>query len=386
MRSALLGLVVLLPGSPQDAAMLLKRDGWKAVRELVRGGGRGLEEASRSADPDVAFYARAARAEWELHAGEDLRIAPPTRAFEGPAVDAAAELFRSAGLSFEPGGLPARRVSLPDGLSVAEAVERLSRDLDVEFLPRPEGAWTAEPGFRKLPRFASGRVLAAVTECRAWSGRELGRGTTRSLAFSGELRLLGRLSRPVLYGDLRILEAVDDRGADLRVEGGAGGFHPTEEHGACLAGVEGSLKPLSPGASRVARLRLAGDLALAGRREDISFPLGAETLNVKKGAGDVTAVLRRTFWEDAEYRVEIEVRARSLVRRFREEDLRLLDPDGKPWTLGGKSGSSGNDAVAWDVRFRNPGALGAPTRLVCSVVAEASIRTVYFEIPGLEPP
>jgi hypothetical protein len=391
MRGELVCLALALaaaPQEPEDAGPLLKRDGWKAVRAFVLRGeaARGaLDEAAASKDPDVAFFAAAARSELDFLAREKLRAAAAP-AFDGPALEAAEAVFAAAGLDFEGAGLPVRKVSLPAGLSPAEAVERLGRETDVEFVPRSEGAWSAEGKHRKIPRFASGRTLAALTQARRWSSRELGRGEARSLSFAGEFRYLARLSRPILFADLRVLEAVDDRGADLRGNPKEAGFHLGEDPDDLWAVFDLSLRPLSPGASRIARLRFAADLALAGERADLSFPLGAGGLPQKRTAGDLTASLKRAFREEEVYRLELEVRGRALHRRLTEDGVRLLDKDGKAWAPAGRTGSTGQDEVDWEFAFRNPNEAGEPVRLVCSVIGDSIPATLHFEIPGFEVP
>lgn len=390
MKTAILCLAVLLPGSPQereDVEALLKRDGWKAVRDLVHRGEElrpALGEASKSKDPDISFFGSAARAELEFYARKDLPVAPPTRAFEGPASEAAVSLFKSAGLVLEAGGLPDRRIALPAGLTVAEAVERLARELDAEFVSKPEGHWIAEGKYRKGPRFASGRSLAALASCARYSGRELGRGVDRSIGLEGEVRLVGRIPRAVLFGDLRVLEARDDRGADLRDDRDRPDLGVSEDQS---AGFHLSLRALSPGATRIRRLRMKADLAVAGRRGEIAFPLGAENRGVTKTAGGLTAVLDRTFWEGGEYRVVISIRGRGLRGRMGKDDVRLLDAAGKAWTrTGSPTGGTGDEDVSWTVAFGNPGDAGEPARLVCSIIVETFVHSVYFEFPEFELP
>ncbi len=387
MKAALLCLAMVLPGplpDSRDVEALLKRGGWKAVRELVQRGeaGAALAAAARSADPDVAFFAQAARAELGFYARKDLVPAPLTRAFEGPASEAAAALFKDAGLVFEAGRLPVRKVSVPAGLTVAEAVDRLARDLDTEFVCSPEGSWVAEGTYSKGPRFASGRALASLSSAARFSARELGRGVRHSIGLEGEVRLVGRLPRAILFGDLRVLEARDDRGGDLRDRDRAEAYVADDQS----AGFHLSLRGLSPGATRVGRLRLAADLAVADRRGEIAFPLGAENVNVEKSASGVTAVLERTGWEDGQYRVEIGIRGRALHRRFGREDVRLLDAEGKPWVQERLSGGTGGEEVNWELYFRNPGEAGAPARLVCSMILETSLHSVYFEFPEFDLP
>ncbi len=390
MRASILLLAAGLGAAPQeseDVPALLRREGWKAVRDLVARGETArpaLEAAAASDDADVAFLAAAARAELELYARGDLRPAPPSVAFEGPAAEAAAEIFRRAGLAFEPGELPVRRVAVPAGLGVAEAVDRLARDLDTEFVAAPEGGWTAEGKCRRGPRFASGRVLASLASVTRYSGRELGRGVDRSIALQGEIRLVGRLARPVLFGDLRVLEVRDDFGADLREDGELPELGVSEYP---AAGFNVSLRPLSAGASRIRRLRLRLDLALAGRRGEIVFPLGPENRDVKKAAEDLTAVLDRTSWEGAEYRVVISVRGRGLRRRMGEDDVRVLDAAGKAWTReGSPTGGTGDEEVSWTMVFRNPGDAGEPARLVCLAVVETVVHSLLLEFPEFEVP
>src|SRR6185436_15246154 len=165
MKPAFLWILLLLP--QDDVAARLRKEGWRAVHELLDQGEdarAALQKAAADRDPDVAFYAGAALGELDCRRGGEFAAVPRTRGASGSSGVVVAGLFKAAGLPSILDDLPEKPLALPDGLSFAEAIREVSSGLNVEFVQAENGAWKVIGPPVKAPRFASGRVRTVVTE------------------------------------------------------------------------------------------------------------------------------------------------------------------------------------------------------------------------------
>src|SRR6185436_3496429 len=134
MKLAILVALLLLP--QDDVSARLKKDGWRAVADLVDKGEdarAALEKAAADRDPDVTFFARAALGELDCRRGGGFASVPRTRSASGNAGDVLAALFKAAGVDSILDDVPKKTLTLPDDLTFAEAIEEASRALNAEF-------------------------------------------------------------------------------------------------------------------------------------------------------------------------------------------------------------------------------------------------------------
>ena len=377
----------------QDVGARLKRDGWRAVRETVARGesARGVLQAAVSdGDPETAFYGRAALAELDAISSGVCPAVPLTRSRKGPAGEIAASLFRSAGLKSQLSSLPRRDVTLAAGLSFAEALDRLSRELDVEFQPEAAGAWRSRNGFQPVPRFARGRVLARLESVMRFTNVPMGRKRSGSLRYEGKLLALGRFADPPLFTEMRVLEARDGSGLDLRTRDEyEAGISTPDESVELSGGFAFSVKPPRDGSDRVALVRLAADFLFPSRRGEITVDLASPERPVTKKAGGLEVTVVKTYWEKDElrgkdgFRVLIRLRGKGIGMCMDNAELRLLDRMGRAWVNNGANGGGGGNAFEYDFTFSDPGGIGDPERLVWPAILDLRVHSVYFEFLDL---
>jgi hypothetical protein len=105
-----------------------------------------------------AFLAEAAWAELK----DPARVVRTKNIRDASARDALESRFNEAGRTFAGGGFVDRPVTLPDGLPLREALERVSGDPDVEFHFSSHGVWKTAAGYLRAPPFAFRRFRARL--------------------------------------------------------------------------------------------------------------------------------------------------------------------------------------------------------------------------------
>jgi len=390
MKLAWLWLLILLP--QEDAAARLKRDGWRGVQSFLDQGevSRAALEKAAAGDGDVAFLAAAALGELDCRKAGEFAPVPRTRGLRGDAATVVAGLFKAAGLEVSLEGLPEKSLSIPDDLTFAEALDAASRELNVEFVQAENGSWKAEGPLGKGARFASGRVRACVVEIN--QGTTWSPGLAPRCIFWIKARLdgFGRFRQMPMFGDLRVVEALDEFGRDLRPKRGWNEDYlerETPKSKDRRATFTLSLHAPDLKSTTLARLRLAVDFAFRKKDDVITFDKLDGARNVTKKVGDVEATLLRSGRDDDVYRVEVQLRAPGIEARIAKDDedrggdliAHLLDAAGKGWEEGG--GSSGSSSREYDFKrdYRNPGNVGPPATFSVSLITEVETRSVFLE-------
>jgi len=391
------GLLLLAQDGLPDR---LKREEWRAVRSRVEAGEgsrAALEEAARGGDPDAAFYAQAALAELDRLRSGEFAAVPRTRRTEVPAARALADLFKSGGLDFSPAGLPERSLNFPEGLSFGEALEAASRDLGMEFEPGEEGTWKAAGPFLDVPRFASGTVRARLEKASRGTYWRPGLPPAVYLWLAGRVDGLGRFGSPPLYADVRIVEAVDEHGRDLRwrKDWHEESIRLPYKQRAPEGKLSLSLQAPDLKTTRVSRLRLAADFCFRKKEGTIAFEKPAGARGVKKRLGDVEATLVRAGMEGDKFNVELKVRAPGIAARIAGDEEALFGPglepvladaEGRPWEK--RNGGSGHDGreYSFEADYRSEGGAGPPAVLRFTLVTEVETRSLYFEFRDVSLP
>jgi len=367
-RILLLFLFVL-----QDSrADLLKRDGWKAVDALALPAERAaLADLAKSADPDVAFYAAAAVAEIDALKGPGAKALVKTRKSRGGALDICSALFKEAGLSFAAGRLPDREVDLPDGLALLEALDRISRSLDVEFYLGDAGTWKVADGHLCAPRFAFRRMRARLDLIRIESRADFERAPESNcrvrvrISGDGAARILG-------ISAIRVIEAADDKAADLRTRRGARYEDLASGHAVTV-----DLAAPSRGSSSLRRLRLAFDALLEAKRETATFPRVQDAKDAQAPLGTTGVTLKRIVKEADGWRADVETTAPLVGTRW--EGFELLDADGRAYAFVSATPTAGKDHTTYAIRHRARQGVGAPASLAITAVTETFARSVFLE-------
>jgi len=384
--------------SQDDVAARLKAEKWRGVQYLVEkgeGSRAALQEATKGGDRDVTFYAQAALAELDsLRAGGHSTV-PRTTGTQAQAARVVADLFKSAGLSFSLDSLPEKSLTLPDGLTFAEALDAVSQELNVEFVQDDKGTWKPGGPFNKVPRFSSGSVRARMEGVVGGTTWNPGLPPTRHLWLTGNLQgFFSRFRAPVLYADLRVLEALDEHGRDLRWhrDWHEDSIHAQEERRERDASFIVALKAPDLKTTRVACLRLAADFCFKKKEDRITFDKVAGARSVRTVVGDVEATLLRAGMEGDVFRVDVKVKAPGVDARIpgneerRELGIRLLDAEGRAWERsGGGYGSDGREST-YESEFKNRAGAGPPATVTFSMITEVEVRSVYFEFRDLNLP
>jgi len=388
MKPAILGLLLLLP--QDDAAA---PHGWRDVQRLVEKGETSraaLEKAAGGTDADVAFFAAAALGELDCRRAGDFPSVPRTGAARGDASTVLAALFKSAGLDAILDDVPRKPLAIPDDLTFAEALQAASDALEVDFSQAENGAWKAGRSAGPRPRFVSGRVRATVTAVSNGTYWRPGLPPRCLYWIRAQLDGFGRFKQPPMYADLRVLEAVDEHGRDLRSK--RDWFEETvdrreEKDKERRAGLRVDLEAPDLKSTKVARLRLAVDFAFRKKDGTITFENPDGATNLKKKVGDVEATLVRAGKNDKGFEVELQLKAPGIGSRIsKDEDdflgspvAHLLDADGKGWHS--HAGNIGTDGGTYFFKqsYTNPGALGPPATFSVSLITEVENRSVYLE-------
>lgn len=371
--SRLVPLLALLLVQDAGPAEQLRRGGWRAADALVEKGARAaLEECTRDMDSDVAFLARAALAEIDAAGAPGLQALVRTEGWRAVStLDAVPALFRKAGLNFSPSGLPDRTVTLPDGLPLLEALEILSKELDVEFYQGESGRWRATAGYCPTPRFAFRRFQARLDECRRETRVDFERPPTTSftlrarLTGDGSVRLLGA-------SNARVLEASDDRGTDLAAKSSAACSNPPAGHTLVL-----TLGLPAEEAVSIPKLRLSLDVILEKSRGTAKFDRSAG--NAEQKVGPVVLRFKGSSRDGERIRCEIEVASDIPFQQTPWEGYVLADAEGKAWRVADVAVSGTGKRRTHLVSFGNPEKAGDPSTLSIDVVTEAAVRRVFLE-------
>jgi hypothetical protein len=201
----------------------------------------------------------------------------------------------------------------------------------------------------------------------------------------------GRFREAPLGVNIRVIEAVDEHGRDLRrtPDGDDGeGDERDAKDKERRAGFTVALEAPDLTSTKVARLRLAVDFAFKKKDGVITFDKLDGTPNVKKKVGDVEATLLRASKEDEEFHVELRLKAPNIWTRFpkNEDDFRggepvvhLLDAAGKAWDEGGGSSGSGGGGYELRREYRNRNSAGPPATFTVSLITEVESRSVHLE-------
>jgi len=385
--------VVLLFVPQEDASAPLKKDGWRAVENLLEKGEASraaLEKAAAGVDPDAAFFASAALAELDCRKGGDFPSVPRTRSAQGDAAIVLAALFKSAGLEAILDDVPQKPLAIPDGLTFAEALQAASDALDVDFVQAESGAWKAGRSAGPRPRFASGRVRAFVTAVSNGTYWRPGLAPRCLYWIRATVDGFGRFRQPPLYADLRVIEAVDEHGRDLRSK--RDWFEQSVDRREAKdrerrAGLTVDLEAPDLKSTKVARLRLAVDFAFRKKDGTISFDHPDGATKVKKKVGDVEAILVRAGKREAGFEVEVELKAPGIGSRIsKDEDdflgspvAHLLDADGKGWHSDGSSVGTDGGTYFFKQEYTNTGTAGPPATFSVSLITEVENRSVVVE-------
>jgi hypothetical protein len=392
MKLVLVCALLLLP--QDDVAARLKKEGWRAVADLLEKGEdarAALEKAAADRDPDVTFYARAALGELDCRRGGEFAPVPRTRAASGAAGDVLAGLFKAAGVDSILDDVPKKTLTLPDDLTFAEAIAEASRALNVEFVQAENGAWKVIGPPVQAPRFAAGRVRAVVSEVSRGTALRPGLSPRCYYWVQGRMDSFGRFRAAPLVVNVRVIEAEDEHGRDLRrtmdADEGEGDGRDAKDKER-RAGFNVPLEAPDLTSTKVARLRLAVDFAFKKKDGVITFEKVDGAMNVKKKVGDVEATLLRASREDEEFHVELRLKAPNIWARFpkNEDDFRggepvvqLLDAAGKAWDEGGGGSGSGGGGYELRREYRNRNSAGPPATFTVALLTEVESWSVYLE-------
>jgi hypothetical protein len=200
----------------------------------------------------------------------------------------------------------------------------------------------------------------------------------------------GRFRQPPLYADLRVIEAVDEHGRDLRSK--RDWFEQSVDRREAKdrerrAGLTVDLEAPDLKSTKVARLRLAVDFAFRKKDGTISFDHPDGATKVKKKVGDVEAILVRAGKREAGFEVEVELKAPGIGSRIsKDEDdflgspvAHLLDADGKGWHSDGSSVGTDGGTYFFKQEYTNTGTAGPPATFSVSLITEVENRSVVVE-------
>jgi hypothetical protein len=377
MRHLLLLALLLAQDKPADQ---LKKDGWAAVRALASKGAEikpALEEAAKSDDTDVAFYAKAALS--ELDAGKAVLT---TEIKEAPVKDVIGQLFKLMERRITLDGVPDKTASIPAGLTLLEALEKVSNDAGIDFTPGEDQQWHVSTAPAKAPRFAFGWFRARLESVRRTTQVEFHNPTSVALTYSGYLEPDPLLKLTDRWPNMKVVEAVDDTGENLKKNVNIG-----DRYGGRLfrVGRETNLPftvtIAAPGekATKLTKLRLSTEIACERKRDTFSFEKVLESKGAEKTIGEVTAVLKDVSREGDEFKIELEITAKGNVEMPEWETIKLTDSGGGEYQRWSSSSSSGGKKATYKLGYRNPGALGNPSTFSFSMVTQTAKRTVYLE-------
>jgi hypothetical protein len=377
MRIVIVALVLL---APQDkAADRLKKEGWKAVDALVAKGAESraeLEEAAKSEDGDVSFYAKAALA--ELDAGGTAWRTKGVE--EGPARKVIETLLAEAGQKGALDGVPDKTASVAAGLTLAEALERLSIDLGIEFATSEDRAWHVSTVASKGPRFSHGSVRARLENVKRQSQNDFDK-TSVSVTYSGRLEVDPSLRLTDRYPNVKVVEAVDDTGAAVKKPPSIDRFGPRSWRGKEDPSLPITITMAAPegAATKLSKLRLVVDLTCEKQRDTFTFEKPLEAKNAEKTVGNVKAVLKELVKEGDEFKLDLELTSTVNFEAPDWDTIKLTDSNGGEYQRWSSSSSSGGRRATYKLGYRNPGGLGDPASFSFSMVTATSKRTVYFE-------
>ena len=394
-----LALALSLPLFQEDVSDRLKRDQWKAVETLVAEGERmrkSLHQAAGSTNLDVSFYARAALAELDSISGGEGVPVRRTRQMKGDASLVVADLFRSAGLQVSVDTIPDSVVEVPGGVTFPKALEAVSRELNVEFARDDKGVWRHVGAFRDVPRFVSSTSRVSLTKISKGVYWGVGTPSEPFIWVAGSAEGFGSFNEEVFHGELRVLEAVDEKGRDLRWK--KDWYERSMDIGykqkTRSAPFTAALKAPDPGTRKVARLRLAADFYLSTKFQTFTIENALDGRSVKKVVGDAEAVLTRTAREDGKFMMTLEITAPGVDGRFPGGKglfmpnlaLSLLDAKGRSWEVSHRGSGSNGRTSTRSLTF--PGGAGAetPVTLSWSMIVKPRIRSIYFEFRDLPLP
>ncbi|HYE97600.1 MAG TPA: hypothetical protein VEJ18_01765 [Planctomycetota bacterium] len=273
----------------------------RALEALASGGPvarAGLLERAAAAEGPRRQRLEAAAQEAGL-ASENALVPPPRRfslkAADRPAIEVLVELQARTGLPLELDGIEDQElapvsVDIRDATPL-EALEAVARAASLAISFDPGRIGLSADGHVDAPRSSYGPLLLLLHQYEENRTITFRRKAEASTYLTGELRMEPWV--PVLrMGPLRVLEAVDDRGADLRLPADEEEAGPREEvaeervlpaAGELPSSVDLRLQPLSSGAVRIALLRGYVPVALPCRGSTAVFDAPAEG---QKRSGD----------------------------------------------------------------------------------------------------
>ncbi len=370
---------------PQDRPSdLLKNDGWKAVRAFVEKGTESkaaLEEAAKSEDSDIAFYAKAALAEIDARAAADKQIRLTKEMKEAPAKDVIAELFKAMEQKIALDGIPDKATSIPAGLTIVEALEKVSVDVGVEFNIAEDGQWHVSTVVSKGPRFVFGQFRAHLEAVRRTTQNEFDKPIVTGLTYSGVIEPDASFKITDRYPTIKILEAVDDSGANLKKN-----INIVDRYGRAWRNGRETNLPFTltvaapeGKATKISKLRLSTELSCEKKRDVFTFEKVLEAKGVEKTLGSVTATIKDISVDGQEYKVELEITAKTVVQFPEWDTIKLTDDKGGEYQRWSSSSSQGGKKANYRFGYRNPGGLGNPATFTFSMVTETLKRTLYFE-------
>jgi hypothetical protein len=358
MAGAVLVAAALLQEDPAETL----RAGWRGV-DTVASGGRPARDRVAALAKGGSFYAKAALAEIDALDAPGAAALVRTESLKNvSSAEAIPALFRKAGLRCNLARLPDRPITLPDGLALLEALDAAGAQLDVEFYAGEGGVWRVTAGYLRAPRFAFRRFRGRLDRIALSTRNDFASRPIDSL------QLRARLSgdegaRIIAMGGLEVLEAVDDRGTDLKRAGRLTIQNLPEGFTAAI-----DLAAPAAEAVRIDRLRIRFDVTYERKRETLTFGDVLRLKGEEKSAGNARLKVRGVSRDGDGWRVDIESGAPL-------DAFRLTDEDGRPLEL---------ESVALPVvRFRGG---RIPATFSVAVVTETATRTVYAEFTGVPLP
>ena len=381
MRYALVLVLLLAQDKPAD---LLKNDGWKAVRVFVEKGAdskTALEEAAKNDDADVSFYAKAALAEIEARAAAEKPLRLTKEMKEAPAKQVIEELFKSMEQKISLDGIPDKTTSIPAGLTIVEALEKVAVEVGLEFSVTEDGQWHVSTASSKGPRFVFGQFRAHLDTVRRQTQNEFDKPIVIALQYSGVIEPDASFKITDRYPNVKILEAVDDTGANLKknlaiVDRYGRGWR--NNHDTTLPFTVTLAAPEEK-ATKIAKLRLSTELSCEKKRETFTFEKILEAKGAAKTIGAVTATIKDVSVDGQETKISLEINATSVVQFPEWDTIKLTDDKGGEYQRWSSSSSQGGKKASYQFGYRNPGGLGNPSTFTFSMVTETLKRTLYFE-------
>lgn len=371
--------VLALAATQDDPAETLRRDRWRGVDALVERSDEArpaLERLAMGEDRDLAFYASAALAEIDALQAPGAKALVRTREASGSSArDELVPLFEAAGLRLAAGTVPDKSVDLPAGRPLLEALDLVSRRLDIEFYATAGGVWRATAGRVPGPRFAFRRFRSRLDQIRIETSDEPGRAPVSSCRLRA--RLSGDEGAAIhSLGGIRVIEAVDDAGRDLRPRGsGLVSYQDASEGHTFII----ELKPPPAESRLLRRLRLAMEVQIEVGRGTIELSRPPAGRQATANADGVSVTILSAAGTRGGWQFQVRAEPDAALRGSCWNDARLTDSLGGAYRLESAAPATNRGATIWTVRYTNPGSVGEPETLALPVITSTFRRPLYLE-------